>query len=83
MATPETPEAATILRVTFARLHEDRTWDELTVDVPIDQLDKHSEAGDDDWTLGHWARSYLADRGEHRTVVQFAVMYISDNPEES
>lgn len=57
---------------------EDQTWGTYRTDVPEDQLNKRTEAGDDDATLGAWARQYLDPLPRFRKAVAYAVLSVGD-----
>jgi len=65
--------------VEFARLWDNNYWDTSRFDVPIDELNKRSPAGDDDWTLQSWAREHLLTQAQYRRVVAFVVLEIVTN----
>lgn len=62
------------MKVEFALLHENGSWDARTFTVPDEELQKRSDGGDDDWTLQAWAREHLAPQTQYRKIVCFALL---------
>lgn len=66
------------MRVEYLRAWEDGHWDTEIHEIPEDQLVKCTEAGDDENTLGIWARAYLMPQTQYRRVVLWAVYAVLD-----
>lgn len=67
------------LRVEFLLADEDGTWRTVIHTVPVAQLDKATEAGDDELTLCRWAREHLADQCQYRRIVLWALYAVLED----